>query len=326
MKKFTIIICLSIGLSSFCQERIAYSDTSKYYQFSVNYWFNMHHFLWLESFMNQELDSTLISLEIDENSKNELSKALAYYKTYLTKEDLRLSEYQTAFKNWITQDENTLDIIPTEFVEHFKILTEFSPTYQALFWKSHLEACTKVLDENISIIRNTEEKYVDRITKLTRQFWDFEPIKVDVTFYAKSSTWNPRNRPYTSIFPTHVVMNASGENEVPGNWVELLYHESAHHLILGSSYFIGGTIKDVTEVKGLKPTRQLWHVILFYLTGEVSKNLLQDHGITYPETYMQRNNVFGRYHQLIEKHFRPYLTRESTLAESVENFITEAAK
>ncbi|WP_424961755.1 hypothetical protein [Ekhidna sp.] len=326
MKKLILVPFLFIALSCFSQERIAYSDTTKYYQFSVNYWFNMHHFLWVEAFMNQEVDSTMIDMELDADAKSELKAAVDYYRNKLVAEDLRMSDYQTAFKNWITNKEATLDEIPNQFNTHMKVLKKFSPTYNHAFWNDHLRACKRVLQENIPLIRATEESYVDQITKLTRQFWDFDPIKVDVTIYAKSSDWNLRNRPYTSIFPTHVVMNAAGENDVQGNWTELLYHESAHHLILSSNYFIGGTIRDLVEVKGYKTPRQLWHAILFYFTGEISRDLFEAEGLSYPETYMQRNNVFSGFHTLLEKHFSPYMDRKIILAEAVDGFIQEASK
>jgi hypothetical protein len=320
-----LALFLSSSLST-AQQRIALSDTTKYYDITVNYWFNMHHFLWLEAFMNTEMDSTLITQSLSSENLAQLNIALTYYKEGLVEEDLRMSDYQTSFKEWITSDKAQMDDIPAEFQDHMEVLMSFNETYEKLFWPEHFKACKEVLIENLPLIESTEEAYVDKITKLTRQFWDFEKIKVDLTYYAKSSDWNPRNRPYTSIFPTHVVMNAVGENDVKGNWVELLYHESAHHLILSSNYFIGGTIKDVVEAKNLKSPRQLWHAILFYLTGEISKDLLEKEKIPYPETYMQRNNVFGSSHALLEKHFRPYIDRKVTLAQAVEDFILDSQK
>ncbi|MDX1406606.1 MAG: hypothetical protein R3330_00690, partial [Saprospiraceae bacterium] len=173
----------------------------------------------------------------------------------------------------------------------------------------------------LDLIRRTEEQFVEQVTALTRQFWQFDPLHVDITYVAKATEWNLRNRPYTTIFPTHVVMNAIGENHVRGNWLELLYHESAHHLILTTSYFVGGTIRDVAETMGVRPPRQLGHAYLFYFTGVLTQNILGQEQIPYPETYMERNGTFGRYLPALQTHLTPYIERKLTLAEATRRII-----
>lgn len=323
MKKL-ICLALLLGFSiGHAQNRIAYADTTQYYSFSVNYWFNMHHFLWLEAFMTSKMDSTILQPSIDTDGQSSLQKALTYYQEKLVDEDLRMSDYQSDFKQWITSDMTNLEEIPEQFKEQMEVLTAFSPTYQRLFWGNHLQRCKEVLSANLPMIRRTEAAFVDGITLLTRQFWDEPKIKVDVTVYAKATTWNLRNRPYTSVFPTHVVMNVYGEDKVLGNWLELLFHESAHHLIFSRSYFIGGTIQDVAAVHQLKIPRQLWHAVLFYFTGALSISLLEEQGVSYPTTYMERNQVFSRYHETLEKHLSRYMEKEITFSSAIEAIMRE---
>ena len=325
MKKgilFTVVLFFCLQ-NLFAQNKIEPVDTTAYYAFYINYWFNMHHFLWLESFLNTKADSTLIATKLSPEVKNKLDNALQYYNENLVEEDLRMSEYMSSFKNWITDQNRDLDTIPTAFKEHMKILLAFDTTYKKEFWPLHKQACETVLEENLDLIKKMEESFVEQITKLTRQFWQFEKIKIDITCYAKSDTWNLRNRPYTTLFPTHVVMNAIGENEVKGNWIELLYHESAHHLILGHSYFVAGTIKDYVEVEGIKAPRQLGHAYLFYFTGILTKQLLTEQNIDYPTIYMVRNKVFSRYYYSIEKHLDLYIDRKITLVEATERIIND---
>ena len=322
MNKFSLVIVIL----SFCYQspaQIEYQDTTKFYSFEVNYWFNLHHFLWLESFMNVNKDSTIIEQNLPQNSKLILNQAIDFYKKELADLDLRTSDYMTEFKHWITKEEKQIKHIPPKFEQHMSILKNVSDTYRDHFWPTHKSACINVLEENIQLIRKTEEKFVDSITYLTRQFWQFEKLKVDITYVAKSSKWNLRNRPYTTIFPTHVVMNAIGENQIKGNWIELLFHESAHHLILSRSYFIGGTISDVTETLNIKPPRQLGHSYLFYLTGEVTKSLLIEAGLPYDRTYMERNNVFSKYHNSLRRFLQKYMERKITLSEATQRIITD---
>lgn len=298
-------------------------DTSKYYEFHINYWFNAHHFLWLEAFMNTEKDSTLVTEKLSKNDTKDWVTAVNYYKETLVQKDLRSNDYMSSFKKWIITQDETPGEIPEAFQEHMEVLQAVQPVYQRNFWPKQQRACQKVLADNLELLRAVESRYVDQITTLTRQFWEFTKIRVDLTYVAKASKWNLRNRPYTSLFPTHVVMNSVGENKVRGNWVELLFHESAHHLILPGSYFVSGTINDYVEASGIKAPRQLWHAYLFYFTGQIAKELLVSEGIAYPITYMERNRVFSRYFPLLEKHLTPYINRKITLAEATSSFITE---
>lgn len=301
--------------------QVAPADTSKYYNFHINYWFNTHHFLWLEAFMNLEKDSTLVTEELSKKDREIWNEAVNYYKENLVEKDLRTDDYMDSYKKWVINQEEELQKIPEQFSEHMNKLQQVSPVYKKYFWPTHLKSCQKVLNDNLAIIRAIESDYVDQITTLTRQFWEFEKIRVDLTFVAKADKWNIRNRPYTSLFPTHVVMNAMGENAVPGNWIELLFHESAHHLILPNHYFVGGTINDYVEADEVRPPRQLWHAYLFYFTGQVTKQLLNAHGVDYEITYMERYGVFSRYFPLFEQHLKPYLKREVTLTQATEMFV-----
>ncbi len=321
MKK--LLFCILIGLTyPSIRAQHHFRDTTQGFTFEINYWFNLHHFLWLESFVTAHLDSTLIQQDLSGHAKQNLEQALAYYREHLVSLDLKRSDYMSTFKRWITHEGRTLGSVPQQFQEHVHVLKSVDEVYKKSFWPVHKEACEKVLRDNIALIRQTEAPFVKSITRLTRQFWQVEKIKVDISYYGTASNWNPKHRPYTTLFPTHVVMTAVGENNVPGNWVELLFHESAHHLILSSSYFVGGTIKDVCEVMQLEPPRSFWHAYLFYLTGEVCKQAFTENNMTYEETYMQRTGVFGRYYALLDEHLKAYIKREVTLEEATRKILT----
>ncbi len=319
---FLIIISLTIVSTSFGQTVVQHRDTSKYYSFELNYWFNMHHFAWLESMLRTEIDSSQLTGKEHKKARVAVDQLVAYYVKGLVHEDLRTSDYMRDFKQWITGSPD-LNNIPEQFIEHFEQLQKFDPIYQSEFWPGHKKVCLEVLNDNLELVRNTEEQFVEKHTEVTRQFWQEEKIKVDIVYVAKASKWNLRNRPYTSIFPTHVVMNAYGEAEVPGNWVELLYHESAHPLILPGYYFVGGTIADVATKLSIKPPRQLWHAYLFFFTGEISRELFSQQAVTYPEIYMERNSVFSNYLPALKKHLTPYINNKVTLAEATESILLE---
>lgn len=298
-------------------------DTTEHYSFHLNYWFNMHHFLWTEAFLNVKADSSIVNQKLKTKDQSKLNTALSYYKETLVDQDLRRSDYMSAFKKWITGVPD-FNAVPSEFQIHMNTLTDFDEVYKKVFWPAQQKEIMEVFNEHIQLIRTIEDSFVERITKLTRHFWQFDPprVRVDLSYFAKTTTRSFSSNPYTTSFPTHVVMNVAGKNDIVGNWLELLFHESAHGLILGRSYFVAGTIKDLAEAENLKLPRSLEHVFLFYFTGKITKDLLKEQGIDYPKMYMERG-VYSQYYSLLEKHLQPYIDREVSLTTATRNFLAE---
>lgn len=145
MKKrllFVLFVLACFNLPA--QDRYIYQDTTQYYSFRINYWFNLHHFLWLESFVNTNADSTIINQQLPEESQKILSEALTYYQQKLTAEDLRESDYMTEFKVWVTHQGKELKAIPDKFEEHVSILQTMSEVYEANFWAAHQSSCKRM--------------------------------------------------------------------------------------------------------------------------------------------------------------------------------------
>ena len=99
-----------------------------------------------------------------------------------------------------------------------------------------------------------------------------------------------------------------------GNWLELLYHETSHHLIGSRTGFVGGTITDVAQTTEGRLPNGLWHSYLFYFSGKVTQQLLQSEGIEDYTLYMVRNRVFSRTFPLLDKYLPGYLAGEKSLA------------
>ena len=103
---------------------------------------------------------------------------------------------------------------------------------------------------------------MERLVKLTRHEWEKEKIRVDISFHSKLE------RPYTTTHEAvHVVMDSGNNANPPGNWLELLFHESSHHLIFPSKCYVSEVIAVSETETGLKAPRSLWHAYLFILPG-----------------------------------------------------------
>lgn len=327
---FSFLISLGLILQAQNSEtpKAGYQTQSNLFVFYNLYWFNMHHFLYHEAMMNSVADSTVIGEEtlgkISKQESKVLDDAIDFYQTDLADRDLRTSEYMKAFRKWIIRHENLPSSIPSKFSSHIEMLKRFDPIYKKYFWPQHEASNQQILRKNLPLIERTEDSAAQWLSILTRQYWQEEKIRIDLVYFGKASADNWRHRPYTSLGPTHIVMNSAEAPNTPhGNWIELLYHEASHHLIGGNYGFVGGTIQDITKVIGVRGSRSLWHAYLFYFSGVVTKELLTNQGIADYTMYMVRYRVFYRYFPLLEKHLFPYIEREVTLHDATKELIED---
>lgn len=319
--KYGFVACL-LGMGTLLNAQDFYQVRSEFYHFEINYWFNMHHLLKHESFLNSEMDSTALDLDLTDPAKASLQTALDYYNDQFKGKNLRTDDYLTEFKVWITGNASLPEEIPEAFKEHVAVLKSFSPVYREYFWSSHFQTCKTTLEQHLPLIRNTEKDYWTLMGEKTRAFTLDEIVKVDVVYYGSANKWNPLDRPYTSIFPTRVVMATGSFQEIQGEWFELLFHESAHALILSRNGFVGGTIQDVAAHMEVKIPRQLSHAYLFYFTGYYAQKLMVEQGMVYPSMYMQYRNVFSRYHKALSR-LDHYLEGRETLSKVTADILEE---
>jgi len=77
---------------------------------------------------------------------------------------------------------------------------------------------------------------------------------------------------------------------------------------------------------GKKP-RDLWHVVLLYIAGEVTRQTLAARGIEY-QPYLYANDLFRTawpmFQRPVEQTLRPFIDRQSNLAEMVRALATAA--
>jgi hypothetical protein len=70
----------------------------------------------------------------------------------------------------------------------------------------------------------------------------------------------------------------------------------------------------------------LWHVVQFYITGQVVRDVLAAKGIDY-EPYLYSTGLFdrawGRYRLAVERHWRPYVDGKVTLDEAVAGTVAQ---
>lgn len=122
---------------------------------------------------------------------------------------------------------------------------------------------------------------------------------------------------YTSTNPTHIVVASADPSYDGFGSTEMLFHESSHALIMKVETAVNAALKQSN-----KQANDLWHVVLFYVAGEVTRQQLAASGIDY-KPYLYSTGLFDRawprYRVPVETHVPPYIDGKITLEEMAAN-------
>lgn len=129
--------------------------------------------------------------------------------------------------------------------------------------------------------------------------WPAGPVPVDVVRVGS------REGAYTTVEPPHVTISSGDPHNQGWAAAEIVYHEVSHLMVDGLS-------RDLDRALGRRRSEhaQLWHVVLFYLTGAVVRDALADRGVDYAP-YLYATGLFDRawprYRDLVESVWGPYV-------------------
>ena len=295
-------------------------EESDHYEFYSNFWLNMHHFLYNKSLASseEELDARYFA-KMGDGEKEKLLSVFNYYQDSLLEHDLRTGSIHFAFKKWCIDFSNIIDLPKFPHADSFHIfLNRVKPIYEKYYWPDHHAANKKVLNENLELIKKYEKKAVKRLSELTKKEWTKDKIRVDISFHSKLE------RPYTNTHGgVHIVMDSGNNSSPSGNWLELLFHESSHHLVYSRKYYVGETIRNTAKEIGQKAPRDLWHAYLFYFSGVVTKEFLKKESMKDYELYMVRKRPFHWLFPYVDKHLPAYINGVTTLEEATKKLILD---
>ena len=111
---------------------------------------------------------------------------------------------------------------------------------------------------------------------------------------------------------THIVVASSDPGYAQWSSVEMLFHESSHGLFWKTQLAI-----EAAANRAGKMPRDLWHVVLFYIAGEVTRQELAKDGVEY-KPYLYAIGLFDRawprFRSPVETSVQPYIDGKATLS------------
>jgi hypothetical protein len=126
----------------------------------------------------------------------------------------------------------------------------------------------------------------------------------------------------------HVVISSTDAGYRGFAALEMLMHEPSHAIVAPDSGAVGADLVRIAEETGVKPPRSLWHAILFYTSGELTRRALAERGVSEyrPSIIGMYERGFRDFRQPLETHWQAYLDGRVSRDAAIRQILAETAR
>lgn len=209
---------------------------------------------------------------------------------------------------------------------HRQILVDVAPVYRKYLWPTHDRANREWAAAALAKVASLSPSVPDRLAALYGTPWFPAPLRVDVVRVSS------REGAFTSMDPApgHITLSSSSPASQDWAAAEVLLHEASHLLFLPVVREFGAELqRQGKNTRSGSPetwNANVWHVMLFYSTGDVIREALQQRGIAY-EPYAYKNRMYERswprFIAPIETHWKAYVDGRLPRDEAIKRIIAE---
>ena len=304
MKLFRVVALLLLATPAFAER----------WDMQSNFWVSLHHTLLDAAQNGKKTEESLPAAERTAwtNSvlayRNRFGDRIPWENEELTRINDTLSSTGEMIKEGLHEDVA-------------KALLQAAPIYRRLYWPLDDRSNKFWISTAEGLLRDAGE---DLALAHGRAFGVVYPakIRVDVTPYA-----GPLGAYTTEANGfIHTTISSRDPNFQSFAALEMLLHEGAHGVMNPATGAIGMQINALALEKRILVPRQLWHAILFYTSGELTKRALRERGVVDYVPYAYKKGMYDRaftgLRQPLESFWQSYLdgqiTREAAVQAIVE--------
>jgi hypothetical protein len=211
----------------------------------------------------------------------------------------------------------------TELVEiarNFRAVA--APAYKACRWTAQDENNRRWIEEVKTRLAADEQRIAPRLEQLYQKQWKSLPILVDVV---ETVNWSGANTSWSDSGQGDILISSSPQGAAA---FETLFHE-ASHILMDRGDPVRQALESAARAVDFRLPNDLWHMVLFYTTGEAVRRLLDERG--QPGYTPMLYEIFGRggwveYREALESNWRPYVEGKRSLAEAAASLIAALRK
>jgi hypothetical protein len=199
-----------------------------------------------------------------------------------------------------------------------------APAYRACRWTAQDARNRRWIDDMNSRLAADEARTTARLEQLYRTSWKTLPILVDVV---ETVNWSGADTTWSDAGQGDILI--SNEPAGPSGF-ETLFHESSH-VLMDRDAPVQKALAAAATAAGVKLPNDLWHVVLFYTTGEGIRPIVEAREKT-PYTPMlygifaRGNGSWTVYRELLETRWKPYVDGKETLEQSAAALVAGLPK
>jgi len=192
-----------------------------------------------------------------------------------------------------------------------------APAYRACRWTAQDAKNRRWIASLQLRLGAREEAIAARLPSLYRKPWADLPIPVDVV---QTVDWSGANTILRDPNGGHVLVSIENEDAAS---LEVIFHESSH-LFMRRGDPLPQALETAASAAHWRLPGDLWHVVLFYTTGEIVRRALEEagQGGYRPMLYgIYDRGTWVDYRESIESSWGPYVDGRRALADAAADLV-----
>jgi hypothetical protein len=214
--------------------------------------------------------------------------------------------------DWAQDDERTFIVLARGF------RAVAAPAYERCRWPAQDARNRRWIEMLQASLARHEETLARRLVGLYGIDWAALPIPIDVV---ETVSWAGGDSIYTNPPPGHVwVSSVRPEYQTPSAALEVVFHEASHLIADGRSP-LRVALDAAQNGAAAEVPPDLWHAVLFYVTGESVRRVLADARESEHQPLIYALDIFGEVREPIAATWAPYLDGDRTLSQAATDLV-----
>lgn len=300
------------------------------FEFHSGFWLNLHHFLYEQALSRKRSGGPVQAASWAASPEGKLSPerqrlwdaALDYYASEFIKRDFVFDEGMIVMNDRLSESEGAPDLSKSGLGgDLVTILEGVEPAYRAHWWPKHDRANRLWIAVATPLVQQFGRTLVKELAAAYKANWPAEVIRVDVAEYAN---WAGAYTTFGSGEKVHTTICSTDPGNQGFSSLELLFHEASHRMVGPRNGAVATTIAREARAKNKSEPDGLWHAIIFYTAGELTRRSLNEHGVNDYTPIAYRGlyaRAWPKLQRPLELHWQPYLDGKVDFDKAVANII-----
>jgi hypothetical protein len=299
------------------------AETTYPFEFHSGFWINLHHFLYEQALLKKESKPLAAPKTPFSPAQQQVwNAAIDYYTSAVIKGDLLTDRATVIANDELGDEENAPDLNKAKInPELRKTLESVAPIYRTEWWPVHDRNNRFWIAVATPMVQQFARTFIDQVSTAFRSKWPAGLIRVDVVEYAD---WAGAYTTIDPAFKVHTTLCSIESAYQSYAALEMLFHEASHSMVGPYNGPVAQAIAREARAKNKPIPGGLWHAIIFYTTGEITKRNLIEYGIKdyvpvgYRGLYAR---AWPKFLRPLELYWQPYLDGKTDFDTAMVNLI-----